>query len=368
MKTRIASFLLVLALTLGVGCSSVTDSSQSSTSLDATSNQTKNTNALQAKRNPNPAWTFISQEIVQNTARQTVSVSDVDATNYAIVYRASTSSPQLLVPTWSASGGSVSFIEMPAYNSSGNSWSSIANWGNYAIKAVDVSVANNGTINATNTRTIFSASTSDSMRIVSQAWCPATSGAGAGKIAFMVLGPSQSKICLVSVNGGSATTIYTVNRTDYIPRGTSLTWSPDGTKLAFALQSGTNTADSDVTFAIKVIDLSGNTVSTLLSGTKNIGGCRWSNTGVNKIAYWSSNVSYTTATASDCNLYTINADGSSSPSLVVSACQSSPAWSPNNAELAAGYSGSNGSGMYRVNLSTLNSSFVRSVISVIDWK
>lgn len=276
-----------------------------------------------------PAFVYsISEQVFERgnwVNYYSVSVSDSDGTDAAKIYTAASTSVSDVSATWSATGTSVSFIEKPSGDG----------WGAYAIKAVDVSVSR-GTASGSNTRTIYSTSTSDSLKILGQAWCHAS---GVNKIAFIGRTPNEWGIYTVSTSGGSPTKIYSLSTSNgNFDNSYAITWSNDGTKLAFVEVSSTPS------YSIKVISSSGSVSATLESGTyQEIDWLQWSNSGKNEIAFSAVKTGVTPGYGHFLgrDLYTIGTTSGSAATLLVAGqtqyeggkSMLSPYWSPNNSEL-----------------------------------
>jgi hypothetical protein len=311
----------------------------------------------------NPVFVYRGSRTVKARTVATIQVCDNDGSDNSYVYTSATSGTDTWYPTWSPNGGSVSFVKMPDVVT-GDSWYQSAAWGAYAVRVVDVAVTN-GVVSGSNTRTVFTTSTADSMRINSQAWCPSTTGSGAGKIAFMALGSTVSRIYLIPAAGGPATIIYEVQNTTNHIRGGSLTWSLDGEKLAFTQYSGSLTANADRTFEIEIIDLNGAVVTTLLPGSTNIAQCRWSTTDIGTLVC----VMSPSSVFSD-NLYGIykisTAAGSTAEHLAaIDLNGGAPTWSPNGTEII--YKSTDAS-VYRINVATHATTVYAVGHRFEDWK
>lgn len=257
-----------------------------------------------------PAWTYPRSTTIKNVSYYTVAVSDSDGTHAANVYTSASSTNRIITPTWSSSGGSVSFVEGPN-----------SGWGAYAVKAVDVSVVN-GVATGSNSRTIYGNTTSDSIKVRAQAWSQTSTVA---KIAFVGQTPAGYNIYTVSTSGGSATKIYsTASSLDII--GASIAWSNDGTELTFAYK----TASSGV-ISIKVIDASTGTENAdLISGTyKNVSYLTWSHAGSNTIGF--SATTSTSGSVANYNVYTIAPTNGSTETKIHQGINAF--WSPDNSEM-----------------------------------
>jgi Tol biopolymer transport system component len=272
-----------------------------------------------------PALTFVSRTTDVNH-RPTIAVSDSDGTDYADVATCH-SGYFATAPTWSASGASVSYAETDASNP----------WHGSSLRAVDVEVSN-GRAHGINARAILNLSQTDSMYIRGQAWSPSSSN---NEIAFIAHTPTEEAIYLISASGGTPTKIYSINNlvghialtaptAQYyglaVDNASTVTWSGDGSKLAFVLVT-MPTATSDSVTAIKVIDRSGSLINTPASyvGAALIESPQWSHAGLDKIAFYSSSVGFMLVGALD----------GSTPQWLVDLSSGYPThihWSPDNSE------------------------------------
>jgi hypothetical protein len=278
-----------------------------------------------------PAWTFMSSSTSRGHTYSTVAVSDSDGTDNANVYTASSVGLDTRFPSWSANGSSISFVEAPARSSDGG-WLQTSVWGACSIKAVDVSVSS-GLASGSNARNICSYSLADSVKIIVQAWCPAS---GVNKIAFIAITPTEEGVYTVSSSGGTPAKIYSVNLSSAgLNPGPlvcgGLTWSNDGTKIAFVESSPVSTPYASRVYMIRIIDLTGAVQVTLDSAVHVIGGLKWSNAGLDKIALYSSTI-MNTADPKNYDLYTIATTAGSTASLVKTAAHEA-FWSPDNSEV-----------------------------------
>jgi hypothetical protein len=297
-----------------------------------------------------PAWAFTSSKTVGSSVYSVIAVSDSDQTDVANVYTCGASNLMANSATWSTTGASISFIEHPQIASA---------WGTYTIKSVDVSVSG-GVASGSNVQTIYSRVTSDSMQIAAQAWCPAS---GVNKIAFIGHTPTEDDIYTISTSGGTPTKIYSVAKADGNIRK-FITWSNDGTELAFALDTGTSTNFKD---AMKIIDLSGNVQATLIPGKYlAIFGVKWSHSGTDKISFHATTSTSGASTSYD--IYTIGTTTGSTETKIVSASSSNAFWSPNNSELAYDIPSGTNAGVNKINVSSLANTFVGTSHQFGDWK
>ena len=127
----------------------------------------------------------------------------------------------------------------------------------------------------------------------------------------------------VSTSGGTATNIYTSSGSDII--GGTITWSNNGSELAFAYKSGS-------TVSIKVINGStgARKIPTLFRGNYlNISSVKWSHSGSNTLAFSATTVAGNAV--SDYYLYTIAPTSGSTETQCVNGFNGE--WSPNNATL-----------------------------------
>jgi hypothetical protein len=300
-KLLFSLMFMVFAFVYLTGCKQDPSSSTSTMPMSANATTTAH-----------PAWTFPHSKTVNGSSRSTIDVSDSDASNSAHVYTSSNSAYRNITATWSASGGSVSFVEQTT-----------SGWGAYSIKSVDVSVSN-GVAQGSNTKTIYSTALSDSLKIRAQAWCPASTNA---KIAFIGQTPSGWGVYTVSTSGGTATKIFSTASGDGL--GAGITWSNDGTQLAFVYGTGTN----PIIPSIKVIDASTGVVNaTLTSGYVTISSpIVWSHSGLDNIAFSADKL--TGNHSADYNLYTIGTTSGSTETQIVNGYGGSGNWSPDNSEL-----------------------------------
>ena len=302
-----------------------------------------------------PAWAFTGLHSVTShgitTGYSTIAVSDSDQTDVANVYTCAASNLMANSSTWSTNGASISFIEHPQVASA---------WGSYIIKTVDVSVSG-GVASGSNVQTIYSRATSDSMQITAQAWCPAS---GVNKIAFIGHTPVEDAIYTIPTSGGTPTKIYSIAKANGNFRK-FITWSNDGTELAFAVDTGTSSNYKD---ALKIIDLSGNVQATLIPDKYvAIFGVQWSHSGTDKIAFQATTSTSGSSTSYD--TYTIGTSSGSTETKVISANSSRAFWSPNNLELVYDISatGTN-SGVNKMNVGSGTNTFVGSSHKFGDWK
>lgn len=337
-KLLYLSAIMIIAFAYLAGCKQ--DPSSSNGTMTMTTNTTTSAH---------PAWAFTSLKTVNSYGYTTIAVSDSDGTNATNVYTSALNDTKLKTSSasWSASGGSVSFIETTS-----------GSWGATSIKSVDVSVSG-GVVSGSNVQTIYSRATSDSTSIRAQAWSQTSSVA---KIAFIARTPTDDGVYLVSTSGGTATKIYSIAKSSgYL--GTSITWSNDGTKIAFIEQDGTSASH---TSAIKVINTSGTVQATLESGTFTaIGNVTWSHTGTDMIAFnaRTTTTNYTT----DNYLYQISPVSGSTSSKIIQG--SNPRWSPNNSELVYNIANTlTNAGTNKVTVGTGASTFVGTYIGYGDWK
>jgi hypothetical protein len=269
----------------------------------------------------------MSSAVSHGQNRFTIAVSDSDGTDKSNVYIAG-GSEQLRYPTWSPTGGSISFVSGPApvatwYNNT-------TNYGAYSIKAVDVSVSN-GTAVGSNARTICSYTSSDQIVVVEQRWSPTST---VDKIAFIAVTPAGWGIYTVSASAGSTPTrIYLAPSNSKINpgplEGNALGWSNDGSQIAFVERdSATN---GTITYAIKIINSDGSGTPTTLQEVNNVlGGVQWSHPGQNnqnKLVYY--RVTPNAGTTSDIDLYTIGTSSGSTPTALVTSA-ANQFWSPDN--------------------------------------
>jgi hypothetical protein len=341
MKTLIGSFFLAALFVATMYFSGCQQDTPSIVTSDPSQFQPM---AKPVPADAHPAWAFPSVTSSRGKTLGTVCVSDVDGTDRAFVDTCSPDGRKSWFHSWSPTGASLSYVEMLPLTT--NSWYDGTAWGNYAINAVDVTVTK-GVATGSHSRTIYSVTAADQLKIVSQAWCPSTTGTGAGRIAFMAHSQTQSGIFTVPATGGTPTLVYSVAQSNNRLLGNTLTWSNDGNKLAFVQYSGAAVADADIIAEIKIIDLTGTVVSTLLGVTpRRIAGLHWSHTGTNKLAFYMTEVPV--PTNPDFDLYIMDATAGATPTKLVTSAYN-PVWSPDNSELVYTL---DGVGTYRINLAT----------------
>ncbi len=345
MKKLLFSFLIMIfAVALVTGCRQ-----------DPNSSLNNQPTSTQVTHDAHPAWAFTGLYSVTShgsaTGYSTIAVSDSDQTDVANVYTCATTSLMANSATWSTSGASISFIEHPQFASA---------WGSYIIKTVDVSVSG-GVASGSNVQTIYSRALADSMQITAQAWCPAS---GVNKIAFLSHTPIEDAVYTISTSGGTPTKIYSIAKANGNFRK-FITWSNDGTELAFAVDTGTSTNIAD---ALKIIDLSGNVQATLIPGKYlAIFGVQWSHSGMDKIAFQATTSTSGNSTSYD--TYTIGTSTGSTETKVISANSSRAFWSPNNSELAYDiFPTETNSGVNKINVGSGTITFVGTSHKFGDWK
>jgi hypothetical protein len=252
----------------------------------------------------------------------TIAVMDADGSNATDIYTYSSLPASLKKPSWSPSGGSISFILF------GNAT------GTQTILRRDVSIIN-GVPTGSNTQTVYQTAASDTTNIYGQAWSPSTT---TSEIAFSTyrggsvpVAQKLSRIYVISSSGGTPTALYT----DYGHEFQYIAWSPDASQIAFT--------DHDMvadTSSIKIISRSTGTLQRTISVSLPPVGLDWSRSGSSKLAYATTN-------GSTSSTYTF--DLSSGTSTYIAAGMN-PAWSSDNTKIA--YYPSTGSGIKSILLST----------------
>ncbi|MDP4219082.1 MAG: hypothetical protein Q8916_06095 [Bacteroidota bacterium] len=278
-----------------------------------TDNMPMRTNAGSGSSTAHPAITYVSGTTLKKIFYNTIAVMDTDGTHQTNVYTASSSSETDMNPTWSPSGGSIA-------------WKTISSAVSSSILTAEISVNSSGTPVASNQRTVYSPSSSDSLSIITPAWC--TSSATA-KIAFVrqYIGTNlgKSELCTISESGGSVTVLASYSKKNsagtVISHYTYPTWSPDDSKIAVIREDtiGHNTImifDASTGAALDSIPISGG-VSEL----------EWSRTGMNKLVYI-----YTPNSSTAWSLYYADPTTGSTPSTN-SVTGGAPTWSPNNSSI-----------------------------------
>jgi Tol biopolymer transport system component len=305
-----------------------------------------------------PAWTFYTSAYPKGKLTYYVSISDTDGTHPANVFTCAFGVHPWF-PSWSPAGSSISFLENTGSGT----------WGEYALKTVDVAVTN-GVVIASNPRAIVSYTAANQKRIIGQAWCPAASGTtGYGKIAYMVITPTQAQIYLVDAASLVVTgPVYSVNLTANQLNGSTLAWSHDGNHLAFAQYSGINVAAADDIATVKILDLTNGTTLTLLDDPTApmsiIAGLKWSDNvsplnAKDILAFAMSRKGVPSST--DWVLCTYDLSNGTLKEITTNGW--APFWSPNNSELV--YGGMTG-GSYKYDM--LTGSITSLGLPWGDWK
>jgi hypothetical protein len=276
--------------------------------------------ALPLKSSPPPANPAIAYYGTNSNGKYIIEVMDTDASNQTAIITAASTTELLAYPTWSPTAGSISYLD-------GATNSNVA-----AIKAADVSVNSKGVPVASNIRSIFTNSTSDTASISTPAWSSVSS---TGEIAF-VRNHQGSKLglaelCIVSTSGGSATVLQSasgLNSSGTVQKHyLSPSWSPDDSRIA-VVRRDTSIAPNGTTniCTILIIDPSTGTATDSIKTTMYVSWLEWSRSGMNELAL-------TAATSSGSELYYVTPSTGSTIAGNGIANAGSVTWSPNNSSV-----------------------------------
>jgi len=292
-----------------------------------------------------PAVTYNSSTGNGGNLRKTIAVMDSDGTHQTNIYTAGSGSESEKFPTWSADGGSISWLK------------------NNSVAAIDLSVNSSGVPVGSNQRTI--ATGTSSISIVSQAWSTVST---TGKVIFIGwFGGTGSTLYAVSTSGGTWTTLA---GTPDLGNGDgmwfeSATWSPDDSKIAISQHVSTSIGDR-----IMIFDLSTGTFTdsiSLVSGYTVMPSnepLTWSHSGMNEIAFHAFNPNSNSSTA---QLFYVTPSNGSTPSTN-SIVAGTSAWSSNNSSILFTVSGALKKVVpYSTSITTVLSSFAGATYGM-DWK
>lgn len=260
----------------------------------------------------NPVICGFAQYQVGNDATwRAISVMNADGSNFTKLIPGHVF---FSYPTWSNNGTAISYIE-----------------GTY-LKKFNVSVVNNIPTASTPT-TLLSVTTADSCLLACQAWSSV-----ANEIALVKRQTSSSvasvnrynKLFIISSNGGTPAQIYNAPGTVI----SSITWSPDGSKIAFF--------SSDIatqTISLKVISRTDSVLASYSLGTVypliNFG-IDWSRGTSNKLVF----AAKPTQTSTSQYIYTFDLDQSNPVPIQTSVPTSEKpqfaSWSSNNSQIVYG--------------------------------
>jgi hypothetical protein len=252
----------------------------------------------------------------------TIDVMDSDGTN--VFHALSTSrvfnSGLYQSLTWSAAGGNIAWREQTSEN----------NFACYQLRTGTVTILNN-TPTLTSISTIltpiltagdteyYSAaawSSQGSPSVIAFAGNKMSTGLGAGH----ALDGTPCKIWTIPSSGGASTLLYTGNPNE---RVASITWSPDGTRIAMTISMGTT---SPYTYCMKIINATTGALTDSLGWSQFAGGfgyAKWSNAGKNQIAF-------TAATTTGASPYIYTYDYSTATLSSAITLGDMAAWSPSN--------------------------------------
>jgi|GEM_PF-1691181 len=349
MKKHFSYSILLLALGFAFamgGCQQPSDISQHQSTLPLNSASTP----------ANPALTFTDQTNTGTNKNpvlvDVLEVCDSSASHRTTLYTASSSSEAVTNPCWAPGGGSICFLD------------GTGTFG-LALKACDVSVNSNGVAVASNFRSIYAPSISDSVRLYDPRWSQNSSTA---QIAFIRLHYNYTQkglfeLCVVSTSGGTVTVLSSIQ--DLVGNTVEKNfrypdWSPDDSKIALSRQDTIVTGTS-VHCTIMLLDASTGAALDSITPPFVSGGqantIRWSHTGTNELAFTVMNTGI---------YYCAPSTGSTPTTNGVNTAFD--CWSPTNSTLLIG----GGSSALRkltpftTTTSTIASSFTD--IGPIDWK
>lgn len=215
MKTSLFSSAVIVAASFFLfSCSQSNNPVVSATDDNSTNSATEGGkgNHISTVANPKICATT-GYQIGNDATWQAIAVMNADGANLT---RIAAGHNVLSCCTWSSDGSAISYID---------------NTGGTFIKKINVSIVNN-VPTASTPVTVCSSVASDSSTILTQAWSSVGNEIAYGKWQTNASIPTANrtmKLYVMPSNGGTPTLLYSF--TGGIFR--SLTWSPDGTKLAF---------------------------------------------------------------------------------------------------------------------------------------
>ncbi len=301
-----------------------------------------------------PAITYAGSVVSHNSTYATVGVMDTDAGHQTNIVTAASTSNWIVMPSWSASGGSIAWVQGLNTGASASE-----------LDAVDVSVNAKGVAVGSNTRTIYSTSNADSMSVNWPAWCSVGS---TGKIAFVRqhIGSNigEAELCTVSESGGSATVLQTVRAYQWsgsvriYGRYRYPTWSPDDSKIAVVRTDTDSYMGSAWRQTILIVNASTGAITDSIPVALTVSGLQWSRSGSNQLAFAAK------GTSGSYQIYYCSPSTGSTPSTNA-VVGTFPTWSPNNSGIAYLNSGLNKLVPFTTSTSSVSSSFTG---SYPNWK
>jgi Tol biopolymer transport system component len=285
----------------------------------------------------NPELCYVGRSAYKSKSYMTLFVMNADGSNLTpILRRTSTNYAFGGSPTWSPDGGSIAFtlvgdgVNQPD-----------------TIKAIDISVDNNGAVVGSNLRTIVGLSTVN-VRIKNPFWSATT---GTDVIAYVTDNGTTNSLYTVPAAGGASTLISTIDKAwagHTNPLGTP-TWNGDDSKLAMIRLGVNNTT-------IMIYNTSTWDYIDSITVAGGIAGLEWSRAGsTNSLAYSIAGKIYYVAPTTGAAPTTNNASGSY------------PAWAPDNNSMMV----VNSSDLYKNTAFSASSSYVTAlsyITGAVKWK
>lgn len=235
-----------------------------------------------------------------------IMVMNADGSNQAVIYYEEYFS-MTSDPSWSPDGNSIAWC--------GYTYIPNVPGADFGVWRIDVEIVD-GVPQGTNLQQLVSES--DEGFFSSTAWSPL-----GDEIAYAVriYDPTVDKIDAVQATGGNPYNIYTAPEGHAIDVSSGLTWSSDGTRLAF---EGGEVSAGDEGRSIMIIERETGTVThRLLMGQFDVAGLDWARQGSNKLAFHEVGGSRM--------IYTVDIDSGTADPVVEGG---GPSWSPDNSKIA----------------------------------
>jgi WD40 repeat protein len=277
----------------------------------------------------NPVIVYANDATVSRTTYGAIFVMNADATNLTRVITSSVSGGgDIHNGRWSHDGAHFTYQQAGTVSVNGT------NKTTWAVKRADLAVVS-GVPTASNLSTIATAASPDYVSYSSAAWAPGgTQIAIAGYSLNNYFGSYNftSRVWLIPASGGTRTLLYAGFNGERI---NDVTWSPDGSQVAFIGADLRPGGASNLRY-IKIVTVSTGTVTdSILSatvGTSSMIGLEWSRTGANKLLYCS-----TTSSTSLIKMFDLDNRGNGEVTIVSGNTAGNygqgPSWSPDNAKM-----------------------------------